>query len=128
MKFCVLCAQEPKLPHPIEQVPFQVGGLGGEPACEMTHTMDEIVPPLGEMAYTVDETLPPPSSTDDRAIVLYTPANTFLNLGPVPSNHSLLVSPQLLRNLKSKLLNLHVWISPYILSFYGWGLLFVVYL
>ncbi|KAF3325596.1 hypothetical protein FCM35_KLT08676 [Carex littledalei] len=93
---------EPKLPHPIEEVPFQVGGLGGEPACEMTHTMDEIVPPLSEMTYTVDETFPPPSSTDDRAIVLYTPADTFLNLGPVPSNPSLLVSPELLRNLKNQ--------------------------
>lgn len=96
---------EPKLPHPIEEVPFLVGGIGGEPASKMEHTMDETVPPLSEMTYRVDETFPPPTSTDDRAIVLYTPADTFVNLGPVPSNPSLLVSPELLQNLKNQVLH-----------------------
>jgi hypothetical protein len=85
------------VPYLIEEIPSPVGGIGGEPAIEM--------------AYTMDDTVSPPTPSDDRAIVLYSPSDTYLNLGTVPSNPSLFVSPELLQNLKSKLLNLHANLS-----------------
>jgi hypothetical protein len=111
----VLFAKEPKLPYLIEEIPSPVGGIGGQPA--------------SDMAYTMGETLSPPTPSDNRAIVLYSPSDTYLNLGTVPSNPSLLVSPELLQNLKSKLLNLHAIFSVFVkrisvnhinvVSFYG---------
>ncbi|KAJ3698671.1 hypothetical protein LUZ61_002376 [Rhynchospora tenuis] len=95
---------EPKLP-PIEEVPFPFGGVGRESSSEMAYSMDETVPRSSGMPYSMDETVSPSSSTDERAIVLYTPSDSLLNVGPVPSNLSVLISPQLLKQLKNHALH-----------------------
>ncbi|KAJ4763613.1 DBH-like monooxygenase [Rhynchospora pubera] len=95
---------EPKLP-PIEEVPFPFGGVRDERTSEMAYTMDETVPLSSDMPYRMDETVSPSSSADDRAIVLYTPSDPLLNVGPVPPNPSILISPQLLKSLKNHMLH-----------------------